>query len=385
MIRTRALLAAALALALGCRQGSGNAVTTTLAPSTQGALGCNGPNQALLPGQVPLEVALLTLVLDAESQLCAALGAELLYATGVGATVVALDFALGAPPLESPLVSAGTFDALLAGLGIALPAQLGGIAVYDATSLVVVERTSNTLWLVDRGLPDTLTLLAGLPDAVPGFADGPAALARFSFSRSTTPLPVADGRVFVPDPGNHALRVLDGGDVATVAGAGFPFHADGDLFASGFDTPSGSTVSCTGELLVTEEGAFGLGGHRLRELSIGAPSFFGGFFGSSRTLAGSGADATTQGTGELAELARPVAPAASSAGEVYWIDAGTGVLRRLDLATLTCDCPLFVDCASALAAPPQFTAGGSFASAISDAGLLYVLDADAGKLLRVTP
>ena len=54
-----------------------------------------------------------------------------------------------------------------------------------------------------------------------GFADGPAATARFHSSRGMA-FDAEAGRLYVADAGNHAIREvdIDTGDVATVAGTG---------------------------------------------------------------------------------------------------------------------------------------------------------------------
>mgnify|MGYP000882278129 CR=1 FL=1 len=267
--------------------------------------------------------------------------------------------------------------------------ELPGIAVLDADTLVVAELTSNTLLTVDRTNADTVGFFAGEPNVVPGFADGlatgTAGRARFSFTEPAQLCPTGDAppRVFVADPGNHAVRVVSGNSVRTVSGGGTALFSDGDLGAGFFDTPTGVVVTCDDRLLVSERGANGFG-NRLRLLSIGASSPFGGFFGSVSTLAGDGTNATTAGPSLAgAQLARPVAPHLCASGEIYWIDQDTGVLRRR-LADGSCDCPLHMDCADAVTTP-DFTPFHAFSLAETAGGKLYVLDATIGSLVRVTP
>lgn len=386
-LRGGALLQAVLALALlaACREGTGSAASSfdPIAPGGDGASGCNGPDQVFTLPVTPSEIALAALVIGPSSQVAAAQGSEVLYATGADGAIVALDFSAGDPPLESVLVAPGVLDLLLAGFGIAASAEPAGLAVLDAASLLVVERTSNVLLAVDRTTPDTVTLFAGFPSEVPGLADGPSSAARFSFGEVVIPTPAGDGRVFLADPGNHVLRVIDGGFVSTLAGAGTPFFADGDLFAAGFDTPVATSVTCGGELLLVELGAAGLGGQRLRTLQIGDPFFFGGFLGLATTLAGDGSAATIEGVGSAASLFAPVSVVSTSEGDVYWVDSGSGVLRRFEPISGVVDCPLDVDCAAAVLLP-TFVPGSSVALAISERGDLFALDPLGGKLYRVT-
>lgn len=390
MPHSRPGLALAFALlAAACRDASGGTNSNVaIAPNTAGINGCSGADQVFTSGQLPVPVALATLVIGVESQLAAAGAGELLYATGVNATVVAIDFA-GGPAVETELVGAGTVATLLASAGVAGAPVLSGIAVFDADTLIVAELTSNTLLTVDRTNPDTVGFFAGEPNNVPGFADGlatgTAGRARFNFSEPAQLCPTGDTppRVFVADPGNHALRVVDGNSVRTIAGRGAALFVDGSLSAGYFDTPTGVVATCDGRLLVSERGANGFG-NRLRVLAIGASSPFGGFFGSVTTFAGDGTNATTAGPSTTgAQLARPVAPFVSATGEVYWIDQDTGVLRRR-LADGTCDCPLHVDCADAVTTP-DFTPFHAFSLAQTAGGKLYVLDATTGSLVRVTP
>jgi len=390
----------ALACSLGgCRDSSESASPPlTITPSTEGANGCSGPDQVFAPPQAVTAVPLATLVIGPSSQVTSAGTGELLYATGDQGQIVAVDVST-ASPFEVELVPAGsgpgTVGELLAGAGISTPPALSGIAVLDADRLVVVERTSNTLITASRVPPVTVAFLAGQPNETPGFADGLASggalLARFSFSTPSQVCPTGDvpPLVFVADPGNHAIRLLepDGSNVlqvVTIAGHGLPAFNDGDLGEALFDTPTGLSAACNGLLVVSERGSGGaLLGHRIRALEIGQPSFFGGFFGTATTLAGDGTDITSGGVGTAARVSAPVSPLVTSQGETYWVDSGSGVLRRM-LLDGTVDCPLDVDCTSAVATS-TFPPGHEIALTQTPAGVLYVMDATAGVLYHVTP
>lgn len=371
-----------LLVLVACRKASDSsgASSSAVPPSLFGSAGCAGASQSFTPGQTPTEVVLATAVLGASSQVCAARDAEVLYVTGAGATVYALDFSGGGAPVETTLVQAGVVDALLALAGIATPADLSGIAVVDADTLYAIDRTSNAILSIDRVSPDTVAVAYGLPSEAPGYADGPAVLARFAFAQPSMLAATSDGRVFVADPGNHALRMLQDGFVATVAGSGAPFFADGSLQETFFDTPAGVCIDCSNHVLVTETGAAGVGGHRVRELTLGPLTFFGQI-GSSKAILGFGTPASTEGVGVLAAVDAPVAPVVSETGELYWIDSGTGVLRERETSAT---CPLWIDCANAVLTP-TFTPGATLSLALTEGGVLYALDAGTAKLLRITP
>lgn len=389
--RCRWLALLAAGALLGCRDAQVTNTGVRLVPSSHAASGCSGPDQQFAPPQLPAAVTLGTLVIGPLSQVAAAGDSETLFATGVGATVVAIDVS-AALPVETELVAAGEVATLLATAGIVTAPELSGICVLDADSLLVMEHTSNTILRVDRNLAVAVSFFAGAPDEAGGFADGTAEAlggtgqARFHF-RGASQLIATDPLtpfVFVADTGNHAIRRISSGFVRTIAGTGAPFFADGELRDAGFDSPNGLSVTCGGALLVTESGAGLAGGRRLRQIILGPSNFFGQT-GTVLTRAGDGLDATLGGNGLLASLAAPTSPLATSQADTYWIDAGTGILRRMAGSLDTCDCPLWVDCAAAVTAGGEFTPGGVLSLAQTGLGLLYVLDASASTLLRVTP
>src|SRR5260221_1074 len=272
-----ASIGASIALALvamlcGCRNSTASAPgALTIVPSTQGANGCTGPDQVFTPPQIPAAVRLATLATGPKSQVTAAGSGEMLCATGAGGQIVALDVSV-APPTEIELVpagsGAGTVADLLATAGIATAPSISGIAVLDADHLVVVEQTSNTLLSVQRMPPFAVSFYAGQPNETPGFADGLAQgatfLARFSFGTASQVCPTGDvpPKVFVTDPGNHALRLVQADassvlQVVTIAGNGLPFFSEGSLLATLFDTPTGLSAACNGVLVVSERGGDG--------------------------------------------------------------------------------------------------------------------------------
>jgi hypothetical protein len=392
------LLTPALCLSalVACRNSDANVSSgveiVKLVPSALAANGCSGPDQVFTPPQPVVPVGGLSMgLIGPMSQVAAAGDSETLFVSADNARVVAIDVS-AMTPVEIELVAPLEVANLLGTVGITTPPVLSGLCVLDAATLLVAELTSNTILAVDRLGTNPVAFFAGFPDEAPGFADGPAAPgpggARFGFDRpaqllaTAQPVPI----VFVADPGNHAIRRVEGGLVTTVAGTGSPFFGDGDLVMEpvGFDTPTGLTVTCGGVLLVSETGASAAGGQRLRQLSLGPFSFLGQQ-GNVITRAGDGTGATLQGQGELASLAAPVSPLATSGQDVYWIDSTTGILRRMSDPADTVDCPLWSDCATAVSGGGNFTPMGVHSLTQTPAGLLFVLDAAAGMLFRITP
>lgn len=124
------------------------------------------------------------------------------------------------------------------------PSQLA----VDAAGAVYVADTGNHV--IRRIATDgTVGTLAG--DGQPGFADGPAAQARFN-----GPMGVAvdaQGRVYVADTWNDRIRVIEpDGQVRTLAGGDAPGNVDGAGVGARFDTPVSLALDAHGNLLVAD-------------------------------------------------------------------------------------------------------------------------------------
>jgi hypothetical protein len=382
------LLSVAAVLA-ACRDGSDSQASDFIpvVPSFSGTQGC-GPS-APVPGLVtPVSTSA---VIGAKSQIAAASDTETLYLTSPNG-VYRLVFPATPPggnPTTTLRVSASSIENAL---GLAPgTAVLSGIAVLDEQFLVVAEHTSNTLLAARRDLLDTVFPLAGLNLPAGGYSDGQGGAIRFHFTEPVSIFADAIGLTFVADTENHAVRQVEIGGIpvaSTITGSGAPGDDAGELELTELDTPSGMASSCPGELLLTESGNAGFGGNRLISLAIGGfSSLFGGFEGTSLVLAGDGTNATTQGVGTDAQLGTPMGLVSTQDGLLFWVDAKEGILRRYAFATGLCDCPPFVDCATAVASGGSFS-GDHFSLALGQSGRVYVLEtfaAGGGMLYRVDP
>jgi sugar lactone lactonase YvrE len=124
-----------------------------------------------------------------------------------------------------------------------------GLALANDGKLYVADTGSHT---IRRVTPDgAVSTLAG--DGTPGYADGPAAQARFN-----GPIGVAvaaDGRVLVADTYNDRIRVIEtNGIVRTLAGSGRPGASDGVADGASFDTPTGLAIDARGVVYVADTG-----------------------------------------------------------------------------------------------------------------------------------
>ncbi|MEO7539635.1 MAG: hypothetical protein ABIV21_06385 [Pyrinomonadaceae bacterium] len=111
------------------------------------------------------------------------------------------------------------------------------IAFDKAGNLIVADTGANTIRSVDtKGAVSTIAGTGGRA----GFADGDAAAALFN-----APIGLAvdeGGRIFVADTYNDRIRVIENGQVRTLAGGGVRGFADGAGQAARFDTPCGVAV-----------------------------------------------------------------------------------------------------------------------------------------------
>lgn len=124
--------------------------------------------------------------------------------------------------------TAGARDSSGAGARDATFNHPSGLALDGQGNLLVADRDNDTLRRI--ALADgTVTTLAGTP-ATAGSVDGPGGSGGGALFNAPAGVAVSlDGRiVYVADTGNHTLRVLQGGQVTTLAGTpGQPGSVDG--------------------------------------------------------------------------------------------------------------------------------------------------------------
>ena len=204
---------------------------------------------------------------------------------------------------------------------------LTGIALLDHDTLFVVDSSTNRILSVTAS---AMSSYAGISSSLGGYADGSLGSCLFRFSSPVQIAVGGDGTVFVPDPGNHRIRQITGGVVTTLAGSGIPGYLDATGTSARFDTPDCIAIECSGNLVITEAG------NRVRRIQFKVnQSTFGGnqTIAVVGTLAGDGNPNSVDGTGGASGTAEVFAPCAVNVGKdgaIYWLDRGTGYIRRID-------------------------------------------------------
>jgi len=205
----------------------------------------------------------------------------------------------------SPIGEAGNAD----GLGTAARfANPNGLA-FVGNDLYVADTANSRIRKIDP--TGQVTTVAGTYD---GYADGPGASAAFYRPAN---LFGADGALWVVDANNRLLRkvALDGAyTVSTVAGTSPGGFADGPALSAQL-MPWFGIYEWNGTVYWTDTG-----NQRLRTVSDGVV----------RTLAGSGAEAATDGPAASAAFVLPSAVVPLHDGRLLIVDNGSSTLRVLD-------------------------------------------------------
>lgn len=192
-----------------------------------------------------------------------------------------------------------------------------------------------------------------------GYADGPAALARFRTPSGLSRAP--DGALYVADTGNNAVRrIAPDGGVSTAAGSPSPGFADGAPREARFNGPVGVAVDAAGRVIIADTY-----NDRIRALAPG---------GAVTTLAGGSAPGYADGPAADARFDTPCGVAVDAAGRVYVADSGNGVVRVISpdgMVTTLGPMP-----ADGLVRPMGIV--------VAENGAVYVTD-DRGRIVEIVP
>ena len=182
-----------------------------------------------------------------------------------------------------------------------------GIAVDGSGKVYVADIFNNRIRMVYKG---QVTTVAG--SGANGYQNGPAASAKFNM-----PTDVAvdgSGKLFISDGGNHSIRTLFSGTVATLAGTGSSGYSDGAATSSMFNSPLDVSFGKGGVLYVAD-----WGNKRIRKVLNGVVS----------TIAGSGTAGFLDGPSATAMFKSPAGIAVDALGKVYIGDSQNNRIRLL--------------------------------------------------------
>jgi sugar lactone lactonase YvrE len=183
-----------------------------------------------------------------------------------------------------------------------------GIAVDSQGKVYVAEFFNHRIRLIASGVVSTLAGTGAV-----GLVNGPAATATFKNPEGL--LLDAQGRLYVTDFNNHAIRVLDSGMVSTLAGTGAQGFVNGPVTSAKLNQPHGLALGPGGEIYIAE-----MGNHAIRVLDSGAVS----------TLAGSGLVGHNNGPAASAAFNKPGDVAVDSSGRVYVADSNNHAIRVIE-------------------------------------------------------
>ncbi|MEB3195958.1 MAG: hypothetical protein VKP62_02035 [Candidatus Sericytochromatia bacterium] len=177
------------------------------------------------------------------------------------------------------------------------------------------------------------------------------------------------GTLYIADTNHHCIRqVTPGGLVTTLAGSGYPGHADGTGPQASFQQPLGLALDASGTLYVAD-----LSNHRIRKVT---PE------GVVTTLAGSSLG-FADGEATAAQFSRPHSLAIDASGTLYVSDSGNHLIRTVTasgvVSTLAGSTQGFAD---DLANAARFDVPQGLVRDAS--GTLYVADRNNQRIRRIS-
>lgn len=227
--------------------------------------------------------------------------------------------------------------------------------VFDKNGdLIVADSGANTI----RKIKPTgeIETIAGVENQR-GFRDGDAKSALFN---APVGVAVSENKIFVADTYNDKIRVIENGNVTTLAG-GEKGYADGFGEQAKFDTPCGLAILRGGEIVVADAG-----NRRLRVVEQN---------GKVWTLTGNGNSNLKDGTPDEAELVQPTAMAIDRDGSIYIADGNAiRVIERKNFPAVTTISALRRGFADGDLQRSQFNRPSGLA--IDEHGNLFVADSD---------
>ncbi|WP_187774805.1 IPT/TIG domain-containing protein [Pedobacter sp. BS3] len=184
-----------------------------------------------------------------------------------------------------------------------------GVAVDANGNIFVADRQNSVIRKIS--VDGVVSTYAG--DGTAGYADGPAATAKFNLPWK---LAIdAQGNIFVADRDNFKIRKISpDGIVSTLAGS-TAGYADGSGAAAKFMQPLDVAVDAQGNVIVADNT-----GHRIRKVT---PD------GTVSTIAGDGTAGLVNGTGTAAKFKNPSGLTIDASGNILVADRLNHCIRKI--------------------------------------------------------
>ena len=249
--------------------------------------------------------------------------------------------------------------------------NLKGVALGDNGNLYVADTANHVIRAISSS--NMVTTLAGTGTA--GFADGPLLTAQFW--NPSALVEDGSGNIYVADPSNHRVRVINTvtGQVSTLAGSGTAGTGNGVGAAASFKQPYALALDGAGNLLVADRN-----GNQIRMIDLTVT------YGNVTTLAGTGAYGTNNGLAANATFEFPAGLAVTGTGGnlvIYVADSGSNTIRTIsasgNVATLAGTANVSGS-ANGQGTGAFFTPMGL---AVDGSGLLYVADSGNSTIRKV--
>ncbi|HTK20026.1 MAG TPA: NHL repeat-containing protein [Mucilaginibacter sp.] len=241
-----------------------------------------------------------------------------------------------------------------------------GLAVDASGNLYIADVGNNVIRKIDTtGLVSTFAGIGG----VKGSANGLDSLA--TFNKPFGVAADAAGNLYVADAGNNLIRMISSaGMVSNFAGTGIAGSSNVADSVT-FNSPLGVAVDGSGNVYVAD-----YGNNLIRKITQA---------GVVSTLAGSGAKGADDGLDTAATFNLPEALAVDAAGNIYVVDNGNDLIRKVTPAGQ-------VTTFAGSGQPGKSDGTGAAASfnspfgiAIDASGNLYVADSGNNLIRKITP
>lgn len=267
---------------------------TTFAGSTDGDT--NNANPLLAKFNAPMGM-----VMDAER--------NIYFADSYNDGIKKIDGLTGAVTLFAGGTSSGVADGIGTNARFDQPSGM----TYDGQGMIyIADRGNHKIRKLVISTGAVTTVAGGGSGSQSGYANAIGTAARFLRPTDVT-FRTENGTAFlyVADAGNHCIRKINltTNEVILYAGSNTSGTTDGALTTARFNNPTGLVFSSTGILYVVDRA-----NQKIRKIEAG----------NVTTFAGSGTNATTNGTGSVASFADPYGIAIDGGDNIYVTQALDG-------------------------------------------------------------